>query len=66
MDKRVFKLSEVIVIIVITALLSAVVTGFISYNTLVKTKKVTYVNLTNDKDLKEFLEVYAELVLLMV
>ncbi len=62
MDKRVFKLSEVIVIIVITALLSAVVTGFISYNTLVKTKKVTYVNLTNDKDLKEFLEVYAELV----
>ena len=62
MDKRVFKLSEVIVIIVITALLSAVVTGFISYNTLIKTKKVTYVNLTNDKDLKEFLEVYAELV----
>ena len=62
MDKRVFKLSEVIVIIVIAALLSAVITGFISYNTLVKTKKVTYVNLTNDKDLKEFLEVYAELV----
>ena len=62
MDKRVFKLSEVIVVIVITALLSAIITGFVSYNSLVKSKKVSYVNLTNDKDLQEFLEVYAELV----
>ncbi|MBO4245500.1 MAG: S41 family peptidase [Bacilli bacterium] len=62
MDKRVFKLTEVIVVVIITAVLSAIVTGFVSYNALVNFKKVSYVNLTNDKDLQEFIEVYAELV----
>lgn len=62
MDKRVFKLSEVVVVIVITALLSAIITGFVSFNTYRTMYKTSSVNLTNDKDLREFLEVYAELV----
>lgn len=62
MDKRAFKLSEVVVVIVITALLSALVTGFVSYHTLKTMDKVSYINLSSDKDLREFLEVYSELV----
>lgn len=62
MDKRAFKLSEVVVVIVITALLSTLVTGFVSYNTLKTMDKVSYINLSNDKELREFLEVYEELV----
>lgn len=62
MDKRAFKLSEVIVIIVVVALLSAVVTGFVTFHSISRVEGTNYVDLTNDSDLKEFLEVYADLI----
>lgn len=52
-----FGLLETIIIIVITAIISGIATGVILYNTY-DNKEISYTKLTNDKNLKEFLEVY--------
>lgn len=57
-----FNLKEVILIIIATALITSITTGVIVYNQNKLTKNITYKNLAEDEDLKEFLEVYASLI----
>lgn len=52
-----FGLLETIIIIIITGIISGITTGVILYNTYDE-KEISYTKLTNDKNLKEFLEVY--------
>lgn len=57
-----FNLKEVIVIIIATALLTSITTGVIVHNQNKLTKNLTYKDLSEDTDLKEFLNVYASLI----
>lgn len=57
-----FKLKEVIVIIILTALVTSITIGVILYNQNKLTKNITYQDLNQDKALKEFLGVYASLI----
>lgn len=56
-----FSLKEVIFIILLTAIISGITTGVILYNQNKITKNITYQDLNQDEDLKEFLSVYASL-----
>ncbi len=53
-----FGLLETIIIIVITAIISGITTGVILYNSFDEKTGNSYSSLTNDENLKEFLEVY--------
>lgn len=55
---RGFGLIETIIIIVLTAIISGITTGVILYNSFDEKSINSYKNLTNDKNLKEFLDVY--------
>ncbi len=57
-----FSLKEMIVIIIITAFVTSMTTGLILYNQNKLTKNITYQDLNNDEELKEFLNVYASLI----
>lgn len=56
-----FNLAWVLSIVVITSIVSALTTGVIVYNNNKITNKVSYADLSNDKELNEFLEVYANI-----
>ena len=56
-----FNLKEIIIIIVTTAILTSLTTGVIVYNQNKLTKNVTYKDLSEDKALLQFLNVYASL-----
>ena len=57
-----FNLKEVILIILATAFLTSLTTGIIVYNQNKLTKNLTYKDLSEDTDLKNFLDVYASLI----
>lgn len=57
-----FNLKEVIIIIVLTAIFTSLTTGVIVYNQNKLTKNITYKDLSEDKALMDFLEVYASLI----
>lgn len=57
-----FNLKEVIFIILLTAIVTSMTTGVILYNQNKLTKNITYQDLNQDKNLKEFLNVYASLI----
>ncbi len=61
-SNRGFNLKEVVIIIVITALITSITTGVSVYNQNKLTKNLTYQDLSKDKALKEFLDVYASLI----
>lgn len=54
-----FGLLETIIIIVITAIISGITTGVILFNSFDEKSLNSYKNLTSDKNLKEFLDVYS-------
>lgn len=56
-----FNLAWVLSIVVVTSIVSALTTGVIVYNNNKITNKVSYADLSNDKELNEFLEVYANI-----
>lgn len=56
-----FSLVWVLVIVVITSIIAGLTTGVIVYNNNKVTDKVTYKDLSNDEDLSEFLQVYANI-----
>lgn len=53
-----FGLLETVIIIVITAIISGITTGVILYNSFDEKTGNSYSSLTNDENLKEFLDVY--------
>lgn len=57
-----FNLKEVVIIIIATALVTSMATGVIVYNQNKLTKNLTYKDLNNDEDLKNFLSAYASLI----
>ncbi len=57
-----FKLSWVLIIVVITSIVSALTTGLIVYNNNKVTSKVSYTDLAKDQELNQFLEVYANII----
>lgn len=57
-----FSLKEIIFIILITAIITSMTTGLIIQNQNKITKNITYQDLNEDNDLKEFLGVYASLI----
>ena len=57
-----FSLTWVLIIVVITSIVSALTTGVIVYNNNKITSKVTYADLSEDKSLNEFLQVYASII----
>jgi carboxyl-terminal processing protease len=60
--RRGFNLKEIIIIMIATALVTSVTTGILVYNQNKLTKNLTYKDLSEDDDLKEFLNVYASLI----
>ena len=56
-----FSLIEVMVIVAISSIISALAIGVILYNNNKITPKVTYKELMSDENLNQFLEVYANL-----
>lgn len=57
-----FSLKEVVIIIIATALVTSIATGVIVYNQNKLTKNLTYKDLNDDEDLKNFLSAYASLI----
>lgn len=57
-----FNLKEVIFIIILTSIISGITTGLILYNQNKLSKNITYQDLNQDDNLKEFLTVYASLI----
>lgn len=55
------KLGTIIAIMVVTAIISGLTSGIIVYSSYGKNTGISYKNITNDNNLKEFLEVYSEL-----
>lgn len=56
-----FSLVATLIIVTITSILSALTTGVIIYNNNRVSNSLTYADLSKDKDLSEFLEVYAQI-----
>ncbi len=56
-----FSLGEVIIIVIITSIVSALTIGVLLYNNNKITSKVTYKDLEKDDNLNQFLEVYANI-----
>lgn len=56
-----FNLPWILSIVAITSIISALTTGVIIYNNNKITNKVSYTDLSNDKELNQFLEVYANI-----
>lgn len=56
-----FNLQWVIMIVIITSIISALTTGVIVFNNYKINDKLSYNDLTDDKDLEQFLEVYSEI-----
>lgn len=59
MNKKGYKLSQVIIIIIFTSFISAVTTGIIIANSFVSSSGKDYSEIMQDENLKEFLDVYA-------
>ena len=57
-----FNLKEIILIMIATSIITSITTGVIVYNQNKLTKNLTYKDLSEDKALKEFLNVYASLI----
>ncbi len=56
-----FNLKLVLIIVTVTSVISAITTGVIIYNNDRITAKIGYSDLSNDKELNQFLEVYANI-----
>ncbi|MCM1053289.1 MAG: S41 family peptidase [Ruminococcus sp.] len=56
-----FSLIWVMCIVIVTSIVSGITTGVIVYNNNKITNKVTYADLINDKELNDFLKVYASI-----
>ncbi len=56
-----FNLPWVLIIVVITSIISALTTGVIVYNNNKLSSKISYTDLSNDPELNQFLEVYANI-----
>ena len=61
MKKKGFGLLATIIIIIATAIITSISTGMILYNGYRNKMGVTYDKLSNDKNLREFLDVYSEI-----
>ena len=59
--KNVFSITEIIVIVIVTSLVSALSAGLIITNSFQNNSGISYLNLVNDKNLKEFLSVYGNI-----
>ena len=57
-----FKLYEVIIITIITGILCSIATGFIFYKKYETSAIASYENLSNNKNVNEFLQVYASII----
>lgn len=57
-----FKLYEVIIITIITGILCSIATGFIFYKKYATSAIASYENLSNNKNVNEFLQVYASII----
>lgn len=60
-DNKVFNLTWILVIVVITSIVSALTTGVIIYNNNKIGNKLSYSDLSKDEKLNQFLEVYANI-----
>lgn len=61
MKKKGFNLIHVIIIIIVTSLISSVTVGLILYNNINGGKESRYLKSLEDKNIKEFLNVYAQI-----
>lgn len=59
--KNVFSITEIIVIVIVTSLVSALSAGLIITNSFQNNSGISYLNLVNDKNLREFLSVYGNI-----
>ena len=58
---KLIKLRTIIIIMVITAIISGITSGIIVYSSYGKNTGISYKSINDDKDLKEFLEVYSQI-----
>lgn len=61
MKKKGFNLIHVIIIIIVTSIISSVTVGLILYNNINGGKEARYLKALEDKNIKEFLNVYAQI-----
>lgn len=61
-NKNGIQLKELILVVILTSLLTSITTGVIMYNNNRITKHINGSDLSEDKDLEEFLKVYASLI----
>jgi len=61
-NKNGIQLKELILVVILTSLLTSITTGVIMYNNNRITKHINGSDLSGDKDLEEFLKVYASLI----
>lgn len=60
-NKPIFKIKEVIFIVLISTIITSITTGIIMYNQNKLATNISYVDLNQDENLKEFVTVYANL-----